>query len=65
MYLLIYFFVSSAISLAGRALSKLVSSTDLNKLGGGEEKDLEKEEIAAIQAATATTTFSEMQMTFG
>lgn len=44
---------------ADRALSKLVSSNDLNKLDG-EEKDLEKEETAVIQAATMT--FSDMQM---
>lgn len=49
---------------ARRALSKLVSATDndLAKLDGGqeEEKDLQKEEKAVIQAAT--TSMSETQV---
>lgn len=45
---------------ARRELSKLISATDLTKLDGGEEKNLEKEEIAVIQAAT-TIYMSEMQ----
>lgn len=34
-------------------MSKLVSSGELNKLAGEEEKDLEKEEMAVIHQATA------------